>query len=112
MFNLRKSETNLKALDLLKEIAQNMEAKAYLTVTETCDLLGISRTHLYGIRKSGKLRHTPIGRKKIVFLRSDIDAFVMKQREDFDPEPSLIISGDLPKDPRDSPSFCSYLEAL
>lgn len=55
--------------------AQNHQPTSVLTVNEACDYLRISRTGLYRILKTGRLRSAHIGRRT-VFRRSDVDAFL------------------------------------
>lgn len=55
--------------------AQNQQPTSVLTVEEACDYLRISRSGLYRIMKSDRLRPAHIGRRT-VFRRSDVDAFL------------------------------------
>lgn len=52
-----------------KQIAQpiiELSAKEFLTIQETCQLLGLSRTTLWRVIKQGKLKTTKFGRRVII----------------------------------------------
>jgi len=48
--------------------------KKYLTISETCDLLDVSRRHLQYLRDSGQIGFVKHG-KKIYFRREDLERF-------------------------------------
>lgn len=71
-----KIETSNKqtALDIQKPI-EAIKVKDYLTIQETCQLVGISRTTLWRLLKVNKLRSTKIG-KRVIIQKSDLTNFL------------------------------------
>ena len=56
--------------------------REYYTINETTKVLGISRTHLYTLRKSGKLEARLVGTKKVVITKRSIDALVFGDEQE------------------------------
>ena len=56
--------------------------REYYTIYETMKVLGISRTHLYTLRKLGKLETRPVGTKKVVITKRSIDALVFGDEQE------------------------------
>jgi excisionase family DNA binding protein len=50
----------------------------YLTVSETCERLGISRAKLYHLFGSGELRRNNVG-KSVRVLEADVERFMSRQ---------------------------------
>jgi len=52
------------------KVIKSIQEKEFLTLKDTCLLLGISRTTLYRLRKKGLIKFTTIGNKKLVPRKS------------------------------------------
>lgn len=47
-----------------------------MTVDEAAEFLGLSKSHIYKLTSSGRLRHYKPGGKTLYFLREDLLAYV------------------------------------
>jgi excisionase family DNA binding protein len=61
---------------LLPHVAHNNERVKLITIKETCDRLGIGRSHLWCLVRSGKIRTIRIGKRGIRIPESEVDRFI------------------------------------
>ncbi|NBC05546.1 MAG: helix-turn-helix domain-containing protein [Bacteroidetes bacterium] len=61
----------------LPDLIRDATAKEYYTISETCDLLDVSRRHLQYLRDSGQINYVKNGRK-VYFRKQDLDDFFDK----------------------------------
>jgi excisionase family DNA binding protein len=87
-----------KELDMLNQITlegQNvvgpligqLQERTLLTIDEVCGILRISRTTCWRLRKKGKLKSVPIGRK-VLFRSRDVEDFLLSCQENLEPSRS------------------------
>ncbi|GAB3660235.1 hypothetical protein GCM10028791_34050 [Echinicola sediminis] len=65
--------SNEETVQQVKLEVKKLEEKSFLTISQTCELLGISRMSLYRIIKEGTLRATKLGRRTIIH-RKNLDS--------------------------------------
>jgi excisionase family DNA binding protein len=69
-------------VDDKKDIANNcLKLKRLLTVKEAAEYLSISRSHLYTLVKSRKIRSLKFGKRRL-FDSLDLDAFIEEMKSD------------------------------
>ncbi len=69
-------------VDDKKDIANNcLKLKRLLTVKEAAEYLSISRSHLYTLAKSRKIRSLKFGKRRL-FDIFDLDAFIEQLKSD------------------------------
>lgn len=73
--NFKHEQDIRKFLEELKEVI-SPSIKEFFTINEACKYLGISRTHLYYLRKNNLVESKLIGSKKVVITRQSINEFV------------------------------------
>jgi excisionase family DNA binding protein len=73
--NKKIDKSNINTIQLKTKSIEEINAKEFLSVDETVKLLGISRSTIYRMFKSGMLPQTKIGGRTIV-RRKDIDDFL------------------------------------
>jgi len=78
-YKKRKREEKIKAVLAVEEqkvdfYQSKVEEKEFLSIAETCTLLGASRMTIYRQIKKGNLKATKLGRRTII-LRSEINKF-------------------------------------
>ncbi|HQR92215.1 MAG: DNA-binding protein [Sphingobacteriia bacterium 35-40-8] len=78
-------EQKLRAIeDLLRQ--QNMMKKEVLSLGEACEYLSVSASYLYKLTCTNQIPHyVPTG-KKIYFKRSEIDEWLLRNRQTTDAE--------------------------
>jgi excisionase family DNA binding protein len=59
-------------------IAHNNERVKLITVKKTCERLGIGRSHLWCLIRSGKIRTVRIGKRGVRIPESEIDRFIQE----------------------------------
>lgn len=78
---------SVRSAELILEIQSAIKTqltvgpREFFTITEATKILGISRTHLYYLRKAGKLEAKVIGARKLVITKKSIDALVFGEAE-------------------------------
>lgn len=65
--------SNEETVQQVKLEVKKLEEKSFLTISQTCELLGISRMSLYRIIKEGTLGATKLGRRTIIH-RKNLDS--------------------------------------
>lgn len=65
---------------------EELKAKAFLSITDTCKLIGISRRTVYRMIERGELITGKAGKRTII-RRSDLEQLLFKQPRTFAPEP-------------------------
>ena len=66
------SGASLQALNLVTQSIQDLQSKDFLTITETCRLLSVSRWTLWRAIKNETIKAARIGRKTLI-RRTDLD---------------------------------------
>lgn len=56
----------------------DINAKPYLTIDETCDLLGIGRSFFYRLMNRGEIPRAKIG-TRVIIRREDVDEYLRSQ---------------------------------
>lgn len=67
--------SNNSTKEIREKPLQDLKAKEFLSITETCKLIGISRPTFHRIIKRKLIAFKKVGRRTII-KRSDIDAFI------------------------------------
>ena len=70
-------KSNLQTGDIIKKPLVEIQHKEFLSIQETCLLLGISRTSLWRTIKTGKLKVGKIG-KKIIIPKNSINKLFLQ----------------------------------
>lgn len=65
-------KSHIETQQLKAKPIEDLKGKEYLSVTETCKLLGVSRRTIYRIIKRAELKASKIGKRTII-KRSEID---------------------------------------
>ncbi len=65
-------KSNSETLSKILVPIEALKVKEFLSIKETCSLVGISRMTLHRLIKSGKIKVANIGRK-VIIKRSDIN---------------------------------------
>lgn len=65
--------SNLETKKVILQPIMELQAKEFLTIQETCKLLGISRTTLWRILKQGKLKSAKIG-SRVIIRKEDLNS--------------------------------------
>lgn len=60
--------------------AQNLVRKEVLNFSEACDYLELSQSHLYKLTSTGSVPHYKPNGKKIYFKRSELDDWLLRNR--------------------------------
>lgn len=60
-------------------LGEKSNEKDLMTRKEVCNYLQCSETSLWAWTKTGKIKATKIGKKKIMYQRSDVEAFLESQ---------------------------------
>lgn len=60
--------------------AQNLVRKEVLNFGEACDYLELSHSHLYKLTSTGNVPHYKPNGKKIYFKRSELDDWLLRNR--------------------------------
>lgn len=60
--------------------AQNLVRKEVLNFGEACDYLELSQSHLYKLTSTGSVPHYKPNGKKIYFKRSELDDWLLRNR--------------------------------
>ncbi|GET28779.1 helix-turn-helix domain-containing protein [Prolixibacter sp. SD074] len=83
--------TNKETRQIKARPMEELKAKEYLTITETCQLLSVSRWTIWRAIKNNDLKAGNIGRRKLI-KRSDIDKLINQspkpQQENKIPQPA------------------------
>ena len=56
------------------------EVKTVLTVTEACEYMGITESHMYKLTSNGKIPHYKPTGKLIYFDRSELDDWLLQNK--------------------------------
>ncbi len=74
----------IKRFDRLERLieSQSINNKEVLDFNEACHYLKLSQSHLYKLTSSGAICHYKPNGKKIYFKRSEIDAWLLRNRID------------------------------
>lgn len=90
-YKVRKRQEKIEAsqTETKKQIEQSItdiQARDFLSVKQVCELLGVSRSTVWRLEKSGRVKTAKIGRKKF-FTRASIDALFEVNRPTIEDEP-------------------------
>ena len=69
--------SNKETQRIITQPIEQLKAKPFLSVDETCQLLGISRRTVYRLLESGDLKAGKVGSRTII-QRIDIDKLILK----------------------------------
>ncbi len=83
--NLKVELSNKETETISTQHITELQAKEFLSINESCNLIGISRRTLYRILKRGEIKAGKFGKRTII-RRSDIDKiFVLAQNHNTQP---------------------------
>ena len=61
-------------------ISQGINSKEVLNLQEACQYLELSQSHLYKLTSAGSIPHYKPNGKKLYFKRSELDAWLLRNR--------------------------------
>lgn len=61
-------------------ISQGINSKEVLNLQEACQYLELSQSHLYKLTSAGTIPHYKPNGKKLYFKRSELDAWLLRNR--------------------------------
>jgi excisionase family DNA binding protein len=70
--NVKISDSNLETQRIKNKPVEDLKAKEFLTITEACSLLSLSRWTIWRVIKKGEMNAAKVGRRTLI-RRSDID---------------------------------------
>lgn len=84
-----KVEKSLKETQRIKnQPIEELKAKAFLSIAETCKLIGISRRTIYRMIERGEVIKGKAG-KRTILRRSDLDKLIFEQHPTVTPQPEV-----------------------
>lgn len=73
--NQKVEQSNVETQRIISKPIEEIKAKPFLSIAETCQLLGISRSSIYRMMESEKLAVGKIG-GRVIIKRTDIDSLI------------------------------------
>lgn len=82
-------QSNKETQQIKTQPIEELKAKAFLSIADTCKLIGISRRTVYRIIERGELITGKAGKRTII-RRSDLEQFLFEQPQLVTPQPEQI----------------------
>ncbi len=74
--------TEVEAKQTIQQPITELQAKEFLSIEEVCKLLGVSRTTIWRMTKSGQIQTANFGRRKLISKKSISELFVFPLEEE------------------------------
>ncbi len=82
-------QSNKETHGIKTQPIEELKAKAFLSIADTCKLIGISRRTVYRIIERGELITGKAGKRTII-RRSDLEQFLFEQPQPVTPQPEQL----------------------